>query len=189
VRGHLAAGGGVDAIRAAVDHGLVDAIFDERRSVGCAEQALDVGVVVGEEQRDVGAGLKACSCVAGSHVPIAVAEGRVARARGARAVGVNHVPRLVVVPRPRVAIPELRQDVEGCRIGSMVHDSNPAQDVFRAGFGVLDEHVEVVLGAEGVAGRVEQLVLRLVRAAQAVLGYEVGVGELGLRILVEHPRV
>ena len=56
-----------------------------------------------------------------------------------------------------------------------------------AGLGVLDEDVEVAVVVEDAG--VEQLELRLVLAAAAVLLDQPGVGKLALRILVEHLQV
>ena len=41
---------GIDGRAMAVDHGLVDAVFDERSGVGAAKEAYVVGLILGEEQ-------------------------------------------------------------------------------------------------------------------------------------------
>ena len=76
----------------------------------------------------------------------------------------------------------------GC-VRSPVGRRNPYQDVFRPGFGVLHEDVEVSVLVENA--RVEQFVLHVVAVPPAVRLHQVGVGKGRLRILVEtlHVRV
>src|SRR5262245_29397041 len=92
-------------------------------------------------------------------------------------------------PRPRVAVPEVRQNMDRRRLRSAIDDFDPAKNVFGIVLGVFDEYVEVPFVAEGVAKRVEQLVLGILSTAAPVLRDEIVVGEFGLRVLVEHPRV
>ncbi len=106
------------------------------------------------------------------------------RSRGRR----QRRPRLArAPPRPGVAEPELRQQVERRRLGAAVVDGDPEEDVLRRRLGVLDEDVEVAVVVEDAG--VEQLELRVQLAAAAVLLDQPGVGKLRLRVLVEHPEV
>ena len=86
------------------------------------------------------------------------------------------------VPRPLVAEPQRRQDVEGGRLGPPVADDDPHQDVGRGRLGVvdLDDPVAVVIEDAGV----EQLVLGLELRAPGVLLDQVVVREGGLRVVV-----
>src|SRR5271165_3545820 len=52
------------------------------------------------------------------------------------------------VARPRVAVPETRQQVEGCVVGTAIFGRNPDEDVFGPGLRVLDEDVEVAVVVE-----------------------------------------
>ena len=147
-----------------------------------------VGLVLGEQQRDIAVAVEEVlrkrflqqryfgrsrvnGCVAGER-----------RARKAR-LGAT------ALPRPGVAKPQRRQDVNRCRLGSAVAHADPDQNVIGRRFGVLDEHVEVSVVVENA--RVEQLVLGFVLAAAAVGRDEVAVRIRGLRILVQvlHVRV
>src|SRR5207244_3220268 len=56
--------GGVDRLRLAAGDAVVDAVLDERRRVGRAEQSQEIGVVLREQQRGRGAAVGA-----GQHVP------------------------------------------------------------------------------------------------------------------------
>ena len=90
-------------------------------------------------------------------------------------------------PRPRVAKPERRQQVQGRRVGTAVVRGHLDEDVVGRGLGVLDEHVEIAILGEDP--RVDQLVLELVAAAPAVRRHQVVVRKLALRILVERLQV
>ena len=97
--------------------------------------------------------------------------------------------RTVRGPRPGVAEPERRQDVNGRRVRSAVLDRDLDEDVFGRGLGVFDEHVEVAVLIEHA--RIEQLVLELRAPALLVRLDDVLVRVGCLRILVQvlHVRV
>jgi hypothetical protein len=61
---------------------------------------------------------------------------------------------------------------------------DPAQDVLGPGLGVLDLDVEVLVAGEDAG--VEELVLEFVPGAGPVGRDQVGVGELGLRVLYRY---
>ena len=87
-----------------------------------------------------------------------------------------------LVPRPRVAVPHGREHVERLGVRAGVRHLDRHQQVVRVGLGVVDLDDPVAVVVEGA--RVEQLVLGVVLAAAAVLGDEVAVGELALRVVV-----
>ncbi len=58
------------------------------------------------------------------------------------------------------------------------------QDIAGFSLGVLDEDIEVTVVGEHA--RIQELVLRNIRAAAAVLGHQIRVREGALRIFVEH---
>ncbi len=86
------------------------------------------------------------------------------------------------VPRPRVAEPQVGQHVQGRRVRPGVGDTDLHEQVVGVvlGVGHLDDPVAVVLEDAGV----EQLVLRLALVTTPVLGHQVAVGELRLRVVV-----
>ena len=96
---------------------------------------------------------------------------------------------IVVAPRPRVAEPQRRQDVQSGRFRPAVVDGDADEHVLRAVLRVLDEHVEVAVVVEDAG--VEQLVLHLLPRPFRVRLDEVPVGKLALRVLVQvlHVRV
>ena len=132
-----------------------------------------------------------------SHSGCAVGEQRTARRapdarprwrRGVRLL--QRRPRTASAPRPDVAEPERRQDVQRRGLGAAVGDRDLDQDVFGRRLRVLDEHVEVAVAVEHA--RVEQLVLEVRRGrACRLVSHEVVVGIGRLRVLVEilHVRV
>ena len=87
------------------------------------------------------------------------------------------------VPRPRVAEPQGRQQVQRGRIGTAVRRADLDQDVGRRRLRVFRDDVEVAVVVEDSG--VEQLQLGVRPAAPAVVLHEAGVRELALRILVE----
>ena len=78
-----------------------------------------------------------------------------------------------VTPRPRVAVPKRRQQVQHGRFGTAVDRRDADQHVLVSRLGVLDEHVEVAVGGEHAG--IEQLELRLIAAAATILLDERGV--------------
>ena len=112
-----------------------------------------------------------------------LAEERVLGRQAGRAVEPKLGPRLAVdPPRPRVPVPGGREDVQRVGLGPGIRDAHREQEVVRVALGVvrLDDPVAVVV--EGA--RVEQLVLGVELAPARVLGHEVGVRKLGLRVVV-----
>ena len=83
--------------------------------------------------------------------------------------------------------PERGQHVQPRLLGSPVMHGDLHEDVFRGILRVFDEDVEVAVVVEDPG--VDQLVLGLGLAARAVGGDQVVVGELALRVLVEHLQV
>ena len=86
------------------------------------------------------------------------------------------------VPRPFVAEPERRQDVQRCRLRALVPNDDPHQDVGRRRLRVvdLDDPVAVVIEDAGI----EQLVLGLELGSCARCPDQVVVRERGLRVVV-----
>ena len=179
---------GIHRVLAAVDHEVVDAVLDVRALVLLpGEEPFVVGFVLGEEQRHV--------AVARQH------ERTQQRMRGGDRGGAGRPLDLLQVrlfgrpvrrgnpPRPVVAEPQRRQEVQVGRVRSAVGRGDLHQDVVGRALGVLDEHVEVPVVVEDAG--IEQLVLHVVARALAVRPYKVAVGIGRLRVLVEilHVRV
>ena len=170
LRGH---GAGV-----AVDHGLVDPVLHVGLRIGRAEEPLAVGLVLGEEELD--------GVLAGARVPPALADQVVRRVGHAGPDALDHSPLAVQPPRPRVAVPQMGQDVDRRGLGTAIDHRDVAEDVLGVRLGVLDEHVEVPIGGEYVGHGIEQLELRLPLASRSVGLDERLVREGDLRILVDH---
>ena len=92
-----------------------------------------------------------------------------------------------VAPRPRVAKPQRRQQVQRRRIRPAVVGGDAHQNVVVRDLGVLDDDVEVAVVVEDAG--VEQLVLGVELAAAGVGRHQVVVRERRLRILVERLQV
>ena len=86
------------------------------------------------------------------------------------------------LPRPDVAEPQVGQDMERGRLRARVRDPDLHQQVVRVALGVDHVHDPVAVVVEDPG--VQQLVLRLRVVSLAVLGDEVAVGELALRVVV-----
>ena len=167
---------GVDGRAMAVDHGLVDAVFDERSGVGAAKEARVVGLILGEKQGRVA-----------GYVEIALAKRRMARrdraeVRTALSLFQAWLGR-IFRPGPGIAKPERRQHVQRCRLRPPVVDGDPDQDVLGRFLGVFHEDVEVAILVEDAG--VEQFVLKVLGAARAVGLDQIVVGIGRLRIFVE----
>ena len=94
-------------------------------------------------------------------------------------------PLLLVTPVPDIAQPERRNQAELRLIGPAVDHANADEQVFRAGFGVINENVEVTVVIKDSG--LHQLVFGLIAAAATVLFHQVLVGEFLLRVLVQTP--
>src|SRR5262249_33693080 len=175
----------------AVDDAAVEGVLDERAVVAGvgAEEALVVGLVVGEQQAAAGRGVEEAAAEAvldqqrlqrhGAGVVGDEAEG----VGGGRSGLDDGARQRFGGPRPGVAEPEVRQDVQRRGVGAAVVRRDADADVLGAGLGVLDDDVEVAIIGEDTG--VEQFVLGLARGAAAGFGDAVGVGGSGLRVLVE----
>src|SRR5262249_6500637 len=109
-------------------------------------------------------------------------------AAGARRLDDDRRRRLTPAsPAPRVAKPEMRDDVQGRRIGAAVERLDAYADVLGTVLRVLDEDVEISIAVENSG--VEQLELEAAAAARGSLVEEPLIGAGGLRRLVEHPHV
>jgi hypothetical protein len=160
----------VDRRLVALDDEVVDPVLDVRRRVGRPEQALVVRLVLAEQQRGGGIGSQQPLADLGVRGPHA---GRILRHR--RLEG-------LVAPRPRVAEPERRQQMQRGRLRAAVDGGDQHEDVVLGGLRVLHGHVEVAVLVEDA--RVDQLVLEVLLAAALVLRHKVAVRELPLRVLV-----
>ena len=162
--------------RRARDDVIVDPVLGERGGRGDPVEALSVGFVVAEQQGRCGPVRSR-----GDH-QLEVAEQRVRDGDGALGRRGELGCRGAEIPRPRVAEPERRQQVQRVRLGPGVGDVDRHQQIGRVGLRVvdLDDPVPVVVERT----RVEQLVLGVVLPASAVLGPEILVGERGLRVVV-----
>src|SRR5437867_2506184 len=97
--------------------------------------------------------------------------------------GFDLAPLVRASPRPGVTEPERGQQMEDRRLGAPIGRGDPDEDVVGCGLRVLSGHVEVAVPVE--EARVQELELRVMPAAAAVLLYEARVGIFGLGILVE----
>ena len=91
------------------------------------------------------------------------------------------------LPRPRIARPDLRQQVERRGAIAAILNRHAHHDIFRRIFRIFDMDIEIRVVFEHA--RVEHFVLGHVRAAAAVFGNEIVVGERGMRVLVQHAHV
>ena len=94
-------------------------------------------------------------------------------------------PLLLVTPVPDIAQPERRNQAELRLISTAVDHANADEQVFGAGFGVINEDVEVAVVIKDAG--LHQLVFGLVAATATVLFQQVLVGEFLLRVLVQPP--
>ena len=112
-------------------------------------------------------------------IPPALAQMPVLAAHDGRRDRLEHRACGVVPPRPGIAKPELRQDVQRGRLRTAIIGRDPAQDVVFAGLGVIDEDIKITPRREGIAQGVDQLELGVgaVRGA----GFPRTAGDKGIR--------
>src|SRR5262249_44592663 len=89
----------------------------------------------------------------------------------------------VVIPRPGVAKPYRRQQLELRRFGAAICRAYADEYVFGSRLGVFDDDIEITILVE--YSGVHELEFRLPAAATPVFFEESSVRELGLRVLVE----
>ena len=166
--------------RRACDHMVVDPVLGVRRGVRRAVEPRQVGVVVAEQQ----VGGRAVRT--GVQLPAQLAEPGVTHRDLAGAGGLQRRPLGTDVPGPGVAEPQVGQHVERRGLRSRVGDAHLHEQVVRVVLGMrhLDHPVAVVVERPGV----EQLVLGPALVTATVLGHQVAVGELGLRVVVAPPQ-
>ena len=92
-------------------------------------------------------------------------------------------------PRPGIAVPQGRQQVQPCGLRSPVVHGESNEDVFGRGFRVLDAHVEVAIIVEHPG--VDELIFAILAGPLLIGRDEVRIGVGTLRVLVEvlHVRV
>ena len=172
----------VHSLCLAENDAVVDAVLDVRRSVGNSKNALRVGLVLREQERNIAVAVK-----------IELAQFRVFRGddlEGPETINLNERrPVAAGKPRPEIAIPERRQHIQFGRDGTSIVNRDLNENVLRRFLGILDEDVEVAVVVEDP--RVDQFVFELALAAAPVPVHEVGIRERRLRIFVEilHVRV
>ena len=91
------------------------------------------------------------------------------------------------LPSPGVAEPELRQHVQQHLVGAAIADGDLEQKIVRRCLGVFHKHVVIAIVVKDAG--VEQLKLRLTPPPTAVLAHKPSVGELPLRVFVEHLQI
>ncbi len=167
---------GADCRQIAGDDTIVDPVLDQP-GIGPGEQPLVVGVVLAEQEVGGLQRLEPPRLVAVAH-----------RRHAAVGIEAQRGARRADVPRPDVARPQMRQDVQRRRVGPAIVDDDAHQDVVGVGLGVVDRDVEIALLVEQAG--VDQLIFGQVAAlaARALLD-KVVIGEGSLRIFVEHPHV
>ncbi len=173
----------VHRLAATVHDVVVKRVLDPPARVGDAIEALGVGLVVREQK--LGGALPRRR-----RVPPPLAERLVFDADAVavrRQARLAPVPLALAAPGPRVARPQGRQEVQRRGVGAAVRDRDTNEDIVDRGLGVFRGHVEVEALVEDAG--VSQLELRLRPAAAAVLLDQTGIGELGLRVLVQPAHV
>ena len=93
----------------------------------------------------------------------------------------------IFFPRPRVAKPKLRQQMDCRRFRPAIVDGHAHQNIVGRGLGVFHENVEVAVVVKNA--RVEQFKFHLGLAAFRIFRNELVVGKFPLRILVKHLQV
>ena len=168
---------GVHGVPHSGDDVAMERVLHVRRRAGLAPEPLRVGLVLREQELR--------SAVAGERVFAQLGMG----GHDGPALPAQDRLLALVPPRPGVAEPQRRKDVQPRRFGAPVVHGHTDEDLLRLVLRVLDEHVEVPVVVEDPG--VDELVLELLPRAPAVRVQQVTVRVLALRVLVEvlHVRV
>ena len=175
----------VDRLAAPGDDRLVEGILHVGREVRRAEDAGGVRLVPGEQQ------IRGDTARPGVDREPVHSQRGVPGPQPVGGVGFDRrlfpVPFSVTAPRPGVAEPERRQDVDRRRLRPAVGDGEPDEQVVGGALGVLGDDVEVAIPLKRAG--VGDLELPLIAPAPAVLAQKRRVRELPLRVLVERLHV
>ena len=145
-----------------------------------AVQPHQVGLVLAEQQLGRGAVRTRVD------LPPQRTEPRMAHVNGLRPRSAQRRTRRALRPGPRVAEPQVRQHVKRRLVRPGIGNADLHEEVMRIGLGVdhLDHPIPVVVEHAGV----QELVLGLALVTPAVLGHQIPIGELGLRVVVAPPQ-
>src|SRR5215469_3419080 len=171
---------GIDSGLVAVDDVLMESVFYVRRAILGVEEARKVCFVFREEQ----IGAAGAEQPALAILPVLQLDATAPRNAGSIS---RHGTTQVLAPRPGIAKPELRQDVQLAGFRAAIHGCNANEDVFDVRLGVFDDEIEVAIVRKYAS--VEQFEFWLAAATAAILIDQRLVRELGLRILVQHAHV
>ena len=136
---------------------VVDAVFDVGRAIGHAENPLHVRFVLGEQQRRIARAVE---------IPLAQfgIDGFDDCSAPAALIDLLQAgPLSVAMPRPLIAEPERRQQMQLGRFGAAVVHRDVDQDVVGRRLAYSTKHIEVAVLVEHA--RVEQLVFEFVAPA------------------------
>ena len=86
-------------------------------------------------------------------------------------------------PRPAIAKPKLRKNVQRGCFRAVIGDCQPYEDIVRVRLGIFDENVEVPVVLE--YAKVKQLDLKSARTRARIFLTETLVGKLSLRVLIQ----
>ena len=160
-------------------HGPVDAVLDVGQLARRTEHARVVGLVPGDQDRYRAVGVEP----EGAQLAV----GGLDRAAAVVADGPQQGPFAPSAPGPGVPEPQRRQYVQRGVIRPAVVHGDLEQNVLGRRLRVFGFDVEVPAVIEDAG--VDQLVFGVRHAAGPVDRHQVGVGEFGLRVFVEHPQV
>ena len=174
----------------AVDEVAVEGVLHEAAAVLrlWAEEQFVVRVVVREERpaAELRVELVSPEVVAGRQPPDARATGIIRNEREVRAARFAYADArlgvFVVTPRPPVAEPQVRQEVQRRGFRPAIEGFDADADVLGASLRILHENIEVAVFVERAG--VEQLQLRVGRAAPLVAVNQLLIRERALRVFV-----
>ena len=158
--------------RRAVHHRVVDAILGKIRP-GLTKQPRAIRLVLAEQQRRIS--------IAG---PMPIPRLPVRQRDPPRPIGLHLRPRGILIPRPNIAKPHMRQNMQRRGIWPTVGGGDAHAQIIYPRLGVIDGDIEIAppIKRPGVG----QFKLALVQPARRVLRQQPRIGKLGLRILIQH---
>ena len=162
----------VHCIPGAVNHVVVDAVLGELRAVVIPVEPPGIGLVLGEQK------LRR-SLADQPALPVL----RLVELDRVLGGGAQLGPANVLAPRPGVAEPDGRQQVQLSGLRPAIRHGDLDQNVVARGLRIFDEHIEVAILVEDAG--VDQFELARVAASVPILLDQLLIREGGLRILVQ----
>src|SRR5690242_17583131 len=81
-----------------------------------------------------------------------------------------------IAPRPRITIPDMRQNMDWGGIRPAINRRDPAKQIILVGFGVFNEHVKIAIFGECLRNNIDEFDLRVEARGLPVAFHQISIG-------------